>query len=51
MLQFLRLSLGDGGVEQCQMHRQIGIFVYDIHKRITNGQRYSKLFYFYYNIF
>ena len=44
MLQLLRNAFGNGGVEQRQMHRDIGIFVDNINEHIANGQRDGKLF-------
>ena len=44
MFKLLRLTFGNGSVKECQMHRQVGIFVYDIHEYITNIKSYSKLF-------
>ena len=37
LLQFLWFAIGNGGIEQRQMYRQVGIFVYDVHKHITNS--------------
>jgi len=42
LLQLLRFTLGNGGVEQRQMHRKIRIFVDDIHEYVTNGLRDGK---------
>lgn len=44
MLQLLRNAFGNGGVEQCQMPGDVGIFVNDIHKHIVDGQRDGELF-------
>ena len=44
MFQLLWNAIGNGGVEQRQMHRNIGIFVDNIHKHIADGQRDDKLF-------
>jgi len=44
MFQFLWFSFGDGGVEQREMYRQVGIFVDNIHKHITDEQSHGKLF-------
>ena len=39
MLQLLRNAFGNGGIEQRQMHGNVGIFVDNIHKYIADGQR------------
>ena len=44
MLQLLRNAIGNGGIEQCQMYGNVGIFVDNIHKHIADGQRDGKLF-------
>ena len=44
MFQLLRFSIGNGGVEQRQMYRQVGIFVDDVHKHVTNRQSHGEFF-------
>ena len=44
MLQLLRNTVGNGGVEQCQMHGDVGICVDNIHKHIADGESDGKLF-------
>ena len=36
VFQLLRFALCDGGVEQGQMHRKIGICMNDVHKHMTD---------------
>ena len=43
MLQLLRNAIGNGGVEQCQMYGDVGIFVDNIHKQIADRESDGKL--------
>ena len=43
MLQFLRDALCDGYIEQSQMHREIGIFVDNVHKDVADREGNGKL--------
>lgn len=44
VLQLLWSTIGNGSIEQCQMYRQVRIFVDYVHKNISNRQRYCKFF-------
>ena len=44
MLNFLKFALGNRGVKQSQMHRQVGILVNDIHKHITDRKKNIQFF-------
>ena len=43
MLQLLRNAFGNGGIEQCQMHSDVWIFVDNIHKHIADRESDGKL--------
>ena len=43
MLQKTRLTLGDGGVIDCEMYGRIGINVCDLHKDLANANGDAKL--------
>ena len=44
MLQLLQNAIGNGGIEQRQMHSDVRIFVDNIHKHIADRESDGKLF-------